>query len=278
VTVPDIFDRAARRLRRDRAARDFAAFDFLRAAMLDGVAERLVAVTRDFGDILDLGCFDGAFMPPPGARVTRLDAGGEFARIAGGMQGEEDQPHFAEGSFDLIVSAGVLDSVNDLPGALALARRALRPDGLLLAAFVGAGSLATLRSALREAESNRPVARLHPQIDVRAAGDLLVRAGFALPVADVETLAVRYADLFGLIRDLRGMGATNVLKERRPLTRATLAATAEAFAARADPDGRVAERFEIVFLTGWAPAPSQPQPARRGSGRTSLAEALKPRG
>ena len=274
MTVPDIFDRAARRLRRDRAARDFAQFDFLRAVMLEGIAERLAAVKRAFTDVLDLGCFDGGFAPPPGAQITRLDAGAAFARIAGAIQGEEDQPHFADASFDLVVSAGVFDSVNDLPGALALARRALRPDGLLLAAFVGAGSLATLKAALRDAEGDRPVARIHPQIDVRAAGDLLVRAGFALPVADVESLSVRYADLFGLLQDLRGMAATNVLRDRHPLARATLAAAAHAFAQRADPDGRVPERFEIVFLTGWAPAPSQPQPAKRGSAMASLADAL----
>jgi SAM-dependent methyltransferase len=277
VTPPDIFDRAARCLRRDRAAPHYADFDFLRAAMLDGIADRLATVKRDFADVLDLGSFDGSFVPPPGTTVTRLDAGGAFARMAGGIQNEEDQPRFAEGSFDLVVSAGVLDSVNDLPGALALARRALRPDGLFLAAFTGAGSLATLRATLREAESERPAARIHPQIDVRSAGDLLVRAGFALPVADVEGLTVRYADLFGLMRDLRGMAATNVLTDRQPLTRATLARAAHAFSGHADPDGRVPERFEIIYLTGWAPAPSQPQPARRGSGRTSLAEALKPR-
>jgi len=275
VNTPEIFDRAARRLRRDRAAPDFATYDFLRAHMLDGIAERLASVTRDFIDVLDLGCFDGAFAPPPGARITRLDAGAVFADSIGGVQGEEDQPHFAEGSFDLIVSAGVLDSINDLPGALALARRALRPDGLFLAAFTGAGSLVTLRTALREAEAHQPAARIHPQIDVRSAGDLLMRAGFALPVADVEPLTVRYGDVFGLMRDLRGMGATNVLRERRALTRGALTRAAAAFAAQADPDGRTPERFEIVYLTGWAPADSQPQPARRGSGRVSLAEALK---
>ena len=278
VDTPEIFDRAARRLRRDRAQPHFAEHDFLRAAMLDGISERLDSVTRSFESVLDLGCFDGGFMPPPGATVTRIDAGARFAAAVGSRQAEEDQPIFAEGTFDLIVSAGVLDSVNDLPGALALARRALRPDGLFLAAFTGAGSLATLRAALREAEGERPAARIHPQIDVRSAGDLLVRAGFALPVADVETLTVRYAGLGRLLADLRGMGASNVLRDRRPLRRDTLARLARAFAERADPDGRTAERFEIIYLTGWAPAPSQPQPARRGSATTSLAAALKPPG
>lgn len=276
VSVPDIFDRNARRLRRDRAAAGFAEFDFLRAAMLDGIQERLTSVTRDFHDVLDLGCFDGAFVPPPGTAITRCDAGACFAASAGGVQCEEDALPFAPETFDLVVSAGVLDSVADLPGALTLARRALKPDGLFLAAFCGAGTLATLRAVLREAESARPVARLHPQIDVRSAGDLLVRAGFALPVADVETLSVRYRGLGGLLRDLRGMAATNVLRDRAPLTRATLARASDAFAARADPDGKTAERFEIVYLTGWSPAPSQPQPARRGSATASMLDALRP--
>ena len=267
-----IFDRAARRLRRDRAARMFADHDFLRAAMLDGIGERLAAVKRTFTDVLDLGCFDGAFSPP-GTRIARLDAGFAFARATGGVQADEDRLPFADGAFDCVVSAGVLDKVDDLPGALTLARRVLRPDGLFLAAFVGAGSFPALRKAFASAEADRPVARLHPQIDVRSAGDLLVRAGFALPVADVETLDVGYPDLFRLLGDLRGMAATNILADRAPLSRQSLARAAQAFAG---PDGRTRERIEIVFLTGWAPDQSQPKPARRGSATASLADALRP--
>lgn len=276
MTNPDIFDRAARRRHRDRAQPGFAAHSFLRAAMLEGIDDRLAMVKRDFADVLDLGCFDGAF-GLPGARIVRSDAGARFASAQGGEQSDEDAPVFVDASFDLAISAGVLDSVNDLPGALALVRRALRPDGLFLAAFCGAGSLSTLRGVLREAEGERPAARIHPQIDVRSAGDLLVRAGFALPVADIETLTVRYSGLWSLLADLRGMGASNVLRDRRMLRRDTLAHATEAFAARADPDGKTAERFEIVYLTGWAPAPGQPQPARRGSATASLAAALTPK-
>lgn len=271
---PEIFDRVARRRRRDRAARDYATHDFLRAAMLDGIGERLASVKRDFVDVLDLGCFDGAFVAPLGAHVTRIDAGTAFAEQAGGIRADEDRLPVAAESFDLIVSAGVLDSVNDVPGALAQIRRALQPDGLFLGAFVGGTSLATLRAAFREAEADRPAARFHPMIDVRSAGDLLVRAGFALPVADSETLSVRYADLFGLIADLRGMAASNVLNGRVALNRRALADAATAFAGRADPDGRVTERFDLIFLTGWAPSPDQPKPARRGSATASLASAL----
>ena len=269
----EIFDQQLRRLRRDRAARAYE--PFLRDAMIDGIHDRLGAVQRQFRDVLDLGCADGSFAVP-GAAITRLDAGAAFARMAGGQQGEEDQPHFPDASFDLIVSAGVLDTVNDLPGALALARRALRPDGLFLAAFLGGSTLATLRSVLREVEPG--AARTHPQIDVRAAGDLLVRAGFALPVADIEPLDVRYGNVLRLLSDLRGMGASSVLPNRAPLSRETLAALAARFADRADADGRTRERFDIIFLTGWAPDPSQPAPARRGSASASLAAALKPGG
>lgn len=275
VTPPDIFDRNLRRLRRDRAARGFSEFDFLRRHMLDGFAERLDSVTRSFEDVLDLGCFDGAFATPPGARITRLDSGAVFAHAANGIQADEDRPSFPDGSFDLIVSAGVLDTVGDLPGALALARRALRPDGLFLAAFTGGTTLSTLRAVFKQVEPG--VTRIHPQIDIRAAGDLLSRAGFALPVADVETLTVRYANIWRELGDLRGMGANNLLPGTPPLRRQTLVRAAQAFAERVDPDGRTAERFDIVYLTGWAPSPTQPKPARRGSAIASLTDALSRR-
>ncbi|QNQ10767.1 methyltransferase domain-containing protein [Sphingomonas alpina] len=277
MTPPDIFDRNLRRRRRDRAAPNFAAHDFLRAAMLEGITERLESVTRSFSDVLDLGCFDGAFAAPPDAQVVRSDPGAVFAELTQGIQADEDRPSFPDASFDLIVAAGTLDTVSDLPGALALARRALRPDGLFMAAFTGGNSLSTLRAVLREAEGERPAARIHPQVDVRSAGDLLMRAGFALPVADVETLTVRYRDIWSLFRDLRGMAATNVLPGTPPLRRDTLVRAAQGFADRANDDGRTSERFDIVFLTGWAPDESQPKPARRGSGTTSLAAALNRR-
>ena len=274
-TPTDIFDRASRRRRRDRAAAgDYPAHAFLRDVMVEGLLERLDVVKRDFADVLDIGTPDGGIVVP-GARIARLDAGFGFARAAGGVQGDEDRLPFADGSFDAVLSAGVLDQVNDLPGALALIRRALRPDGMFLGAFLGGGSLPALRAALRLAEGDRPAARLHPQIDVRSAGDLLMRAGFALPVADVETFDVRYAHLGRLLDDLRGMGASNILTGRSAMTRGTLARTAAAFADAAGPDGRTTERFSIVFVTGWAPDPSQPKPARRGSATTSLAAALQ---
>lgn len=274
MTSSDLFDRNQRRHRRDRAASNYGAHDFLRSAMLEGIDDRLASVSRTFHDVLDLGCFDGTFSPPPAARIARTDPGYRFARTVGGVQADEDRLPFADKSFDLVVSAGVLDSVNDLPGALTLARRVLRPDGLFLGAFVGGESLAALRSLLLAAEADRPAARIHPRIDVRSAGDLLIRAGFALPVADIETLDVRYASLGRLLSDLRGMAATSLLPGGASLSRETLARAAALFDERAS-DGRLAERFDIIFLTGWSPAPSQPQPARRGSATASLAKALR---
>jgi SAM-dependent methyltransferase len=276
------FDRILRRKRRDRAARGGAGAAYLIQRVADELVERLDLVTRRFERALDLGCGGGALsdrLQARGIRVEAADAGALFAGRRTGTQCDEDRLPFGDGAFDLIVSIGVLDSVNDLPGALSLARRALKPDGLFLAAFAGAGSLPALRRAMAaagEAEGGAS-ARIHPQIDVRAAGDLMTRAGFALPVVDCERIHVRFSALDQLVADLRGWGATNILsaRSRRPMSRIGLAAAIADFAAQADPDGRTSERFEIVHLSGWAPAPSQPQPARRGSATASLAEALR---
>lgn len=278
------FDRALRRVRRDRAARSEGQADYLHRMVADDLLERLDLVTRDFERALVLGCGGGYLsgrLSERGMGVMAADPGIAFARVAGGVQADEDRLPLAGGSFDLIVSVGVLDSVNDLPGALLLVRRALRPDGLFLGAFAGAGSLPRLRSAMLAADAAEGGAapRIHPQIDVRAAGDLLTRAGFALPVVDCHGVDVRFPHFPGLVADLRAMGATNVLASRskRPLGRLGLAAAMADFAAFADTDGKTAERFEIVHLLGWAPAPSQPKPARRGSATVSLADALKRR-
>lgn len=222
-----------------------------------------------------------ALLGERGLDVTIADPGLRFA--SGGVQTDEDRLAIGEGVFDLVLSIGVLDGVNDLPGALSLVRRALRPDGLFLGAFAGAGSLPRLRRAMHaaeEAEGLPAAPRIHPQIDLRAAGDLLSRAGFTLPVADAETMTVRFGSLPRLVSDLRAMGATNILhsRSRRPLGRLGVAAAMADFASQADPDGKTGETFEIVYLTAWAPAPDQPQPARRGSATASLAEALRPKG
>ncbi len=278
------FDRRLRRLRRNRAAPAFGEANYLHRLAADELLDRLSLVRREFRSALDLGCHDGYLavrLRETGVEVTCADAGRLFARAAAGVQADEDRLPFADASFDLVVSVGVLDSVNDLPGALTLIRRSLKPDGLFLAAFAGAGSLPRLRGAMTAADAVMDAAspRIHPQIDVRAAGDLLTRAGFKLQVADSAPIEVRFSNLVGLIRDLRAMGATNVgaARSTRPIGRHGLAAAMADFQAQADADGKTAERFEIVYLTGWAPSPDQPQPARRGSATASLAEALRKR-
>lgn len=274
------FDRSLRRLRRDRAAGRFAEADYLHRLAADEILERLQFVKRDLRRALDLGCAGGYLtqrLRERGFEVTPCDPGAAFAGAAQGVQADEDRLPFADGAFDLVVSVGALDSVNDLPGALLLIRRALRPDGLFLGAFAGAGSLPRLKRAMLAADSveGGAAARVHPQIDVRAAGDLLMRAGFTLPVVDSQPVDVRFHSLMGLVRDLRAMGATNLLVERsrRPLGRLGLAAAIADFDSAGD---KTVERFEILHLLGWSPSPDQPRPARRGSGTVSLAEALKP--
>jgi NADH dehydrogenase [ubiquinone] 1 alpha subcomplex assembly factor 5 len=257
------FDPRLGPIRRGRAARSGRDAAFLHRRAAEELLERLDLVARPFARALDVSAHP--------ALAEGLRARGLSVAEAG----EEDLPA-AGGPFDLFTSLGLLDTINDLPGALALIRRALRPDGLFLAAFAGAGSLPRLRRALRageEAEGLDPSPRIHPQIDVRAAGDLLVRAGFALPVVDRDVVEVRYGSLDKLVADLRAMAATNslALRPRRPFTRIGLAA------ATADFGTATLERFEIVYLSGWAPAPGQPAPARRGSATASLADALKPR-
>jgi SAM-dependent methyltransferase len=240
--------------------------DYLFRHIADELIERLALVTRPFRDALVLG--------PDTSLAEQLTVRGLDTIWS---HADEDRLPFAEPRFDLILSSGSLDTVNDLPGALIQIRRALRPDGLFLGAFVGAGSLSRLRQAMRAAEAvegRGPSPRIHPQIDVRAAGDLLTRAGFALPVADCDTLSVRFSSFRRLVADLRAMGATNILaaRDRNMFGRTGLAAATADF----EDEGGTVERFEIVHLSGWAPGPNQPKAAARGSGSVSLADALAP--
>jgi NADH dehydrogenase [ubiquinone] 1 alpha subcomplex assembly factor 5 len=251
-----IFERRLRRLRRDRAARLAGAGYLHRFAAAD-LAERLDFVRRDFADALLLGALDGGLrssLEARGIATVVADPGLRFAAGAGGAQCDEDRPGFADSSFDLVASIGLLDTVDDLPGALLLIRRMLKPGGLFLASFAGAGSLPRLRESMLAADLAGAGAspRIHPQIDVRAAGDLLQRAGFALPVADAHGVDILFPDLMSLVRDLRAMGATNLLRarSRRPIGRAGLAAATAHFA---DARGAAGEHFEILTLSGWAP-------------------------
>jgi SAM-dependent methyltransferase len=280
MNVPRIFDEKLRIRRRDRAVATFPDHDFLYAAMAEDMLDRLGDVTRSFSRALVIGCPDDRLaqaLAKLGCSVSCADPGPAWAQRSGGDLIREDALPYAAASFDLILCCGTLDAINDLPGALIALNRALEPDGLLLMSFVGAGSLPRLRAALLAADGDRPAQRIHPQVDVRAFGDLLARAGFAMPVVDQQRLDVRYGSLFRLLADLRGMGAAQCLASPPPpLTRAGLARAAEQFALAADEDARVTEQFMILHGSGWHPSVSQPRPARRGSATVSLADALRP--
>jgi SAM-dependent methyltransferase len=284
--MPVLFDRLLVRARRRRAAR-LGPATFLLDRVAEDFSDRLSAVLRRFDVAVDLGTPTDAVARALAAHeavgtVIAVDAVADHLRTRPGpkVAGDEEALPFREASLDLVVSALALQYVNDLPGALVQIRRALKPDGLFLAALIGGESLAELRQAFAaaEAETEGGVSpRVAPFADVRSLGALLQRAGLALPVADVERIVVRYASPFALMEDLRRMGATNALVERRrtPLRRATLARMAEIYAERfADRDGRIRATFEIVWLSGWAPHESQQKPLRPGSAARRLADAL----
>jgi SAM-dependent methyltransferase len=267
---PVIFDRRLLRVRLARAAA-IGPVTFLLDRVADDIAERLSAVLRRFDIAVDLGT--------PTDAVRRAIAG-RVGTIAAVVADEEALP-FRDASLDLVVSALTLQHVNDLPGTLVQVRRALKPDGLFLAAMVGGESLMELRDAFAEAEAEVEGGvspRVAPFADLCDLGALLQRAGFALPVTDVDRITVRYASPLALMHDLRRMGAGNALTERRrtPLRRATLRRLLEIYAERfADPDGRIRATFEIVWLSGWAPHQSQQQPLAPGSAKSRLADALR---
>ena len=280
---PVIFDRRLLRARRRRAAALVPA-DFLLARVAEDLAERLSAVVRRFDLAADVGT------PGEHLRQTLAASGKVGALVAAdplaagtplAIAADEEALPFGEASLDLVVSALALHLVNDLPGTLIQIRRALKPDGLFLAALLGGETLTELRQAFAEAETEMEGGvspRVAPFPDLRDLGALLQRAGFALPVADTERLTVRYATVFSLMHDLRRMGATNALIERRrvPLRRATLTRMAEIYARRfSDPDGRLRATFEIVWLSGWAPHESQQKPLAPGSAKARLADALR---
>ncbi|WP_395664945.1 methyltransferase domain-containing protein [Methylocella sp.] len=277
-----LFDRALGRRRLARAlAPGFE--DFLLRLAVEGICDRLSLVNRAFCAALDLGTPTPLLAESLGGRVfARMAPLRETAR--GGtlnLVGDEEAQPFAPESFDLAVSALALQGVHDLPGALAQARRALRPDGLFLGCLVGGRSLHELRAALAAAEaeiSGGASPRVFPFADVRDMGGLLQRAGFALPVADAETTVVRYGDMFRLTADLRAMGAANTLSARlrTPTRRALFLRAAEIYAERfSDSDGRLRATFELIYVSGWAPHESQQKPLRPGSAQMRLADALK---
>ncbi len=281
-TLPQVFDRSLVRRRLERAFA-LGPEPFLLERVADDMFDRLGTVKRRFDLALDIAtptdAVSGALATHPAVgrmlAARSLLQGGGVSIIA-----DEEMLPIRGQTLDLVVSALALQNVNDLPGVLAQIRRVLRPDGLLLAAMIGGSSLTELRQsfAVAEAEVTGGLSpRVSPFVDVRDLGSLLQRAGFALPVTDVDRVMVRYASPFALFTELRRMGATNALAERRkvPLKRAVLMRAAEIYAERfSDPDGRVRATFDIVWLSGWAPHESQQKPLRPGSARMRLADAL----
>ena len=267
--APQIFDNRRRTAVRARAAARGAEKSFLLAAMADELAERLAYVSRKFENALLMG---------PIAAFADQILGERKPNFSAHVMLDEEALPYPPGSFDLVLSAGTLDSVNDLPGALVQIRRVLTPDGLFLGTLFGAGSLPTLKAAMLKADGAQVQPHIHPQIDLRAISDLMTRAGFALPVTDIDRLEVRYSDWQRLVGDLRDAGASNVLSGSRRFTRSLPKALDAAWRAATNPAGRVSESFQFLQLSGWAPAPSQPKPAARGSGTVSLASVLKKSG
>jgi SAM-dependent methyltransferase len=274
--APVLFDRALLRARQARAAKMGAA-TFLLDRAAEDMAGRLHAVLREFASAADIGTSGNQVRNALTQRV------GDLAGVD--LPDREIEPlALAPESIDLAVSALAFQFVNDLPGVLAQIRRALKPDGLLLAAMIGGDTLTELRQsfAAAEAELEGGISpRVAPFADLRDVGALLQRAGFALPVTDVDRIVVRYDNAFALMRDLRRMGATNVLVERRcvPTRRATMLRMAQIYSERfADPDGRIRATFDVIWLSGWAPHESQQQPLQPGSAKASLAEAVRGRG
>ena len=277
---PIIFDRLLQRRRRSRAAASPA--NFLLEHVASELVDRLSVVLRRFDVGVDLGT------PGDAVRMSlrRLGAVGTIvgadviARSKPFVVADGEALPFRDSSLDLVVSGLALHFANDLPGVLTQIRRALKPDGLFLAALLGGDTLTELRQAFAEAETEIEGGvspRVAPFADLRQLGALLQRAGFALPVIDVERVTVRYGSAFDLMHDLRRVGAANTLVARRrvPLRRMTLMQMADIYARRfADADGRIRTTFDIVWLSGWSPHPNQQQPLRPGSAKARLADAL----
>jgi SAM-dependent methyltransferase len=247
-TPPIIFSparrKAARRRMLVRKQHDY----FLLDDMVDDIIERLAFLRHEPKRSLVIG--DASFrlghhLDPSGGSVIEADIIGYFDHFEFDL--ERPLPH---GPYDFVACLGLLDTVNDLPGALIHIRKALAPGGRAIASFVGAGSLPVLRRVMQTADADRPAARVHPMVDVRAGAQLLQRAGWADPVADSRTLRASYRSLDRLVGDLRAQGLGNVLAAHAPLAKAGLERARDAFAAEADERGRVVESFEILTLSG----------------------------
>lgn len=286
-----IFDRAMIRKRRDRAAAKLDGHDVLQREIADRLADRVADIDRRFARALDLGCHGGQIGRQTALAdqidwLVQCDLSPTMAAMAAhsgtrvALAADEESLPFAPGSFDLVLSGSGLHWVNDLPGALIQLRRALAPDGALLACLPGGATLNELRAVLTEAEiaeQGGASPRVSPFVDIRDAAALLQRAGFSMPVVDSDRVTVTFADPGALLRDVRRTGEANALMERRrtPLRRHTLARAMALYCERFPaPGGRISATFEILTLTGWAPHPDQPKPLAPGSATQRLAGAL----
>ena len=285
--TPDIFDRDLLRRRRDRAASAFAAHDFLIREVGERLSDRLLDIARPFPLALDLGARSGGFGPVAGGpggveHVVSCDLSEHMIGDVGGpsVVGDAEFLPFANQQFDLIFSNLDLHWINDMPGSLVQIERALKSDGLFLGAIFGGDTLHELRDVLMSAElelTSGASPRVSPFAELRDAGGLLQRAGFALPVADADDITVTYDNIFRLMADLRGMGESNVVRERlsAPTRRHIFQRAAELYAERyAEANDRIRATFQIVYLHGWAPHESQQKALRPGSATLRLAEAL----
>ena len=285
---PDIFDRHALKLRWQRALKNVGdGTDFLMRLVAEDIEDRLATIKRDFPIALDVGGHSSLIKDALG-RASNVGTTFRMDVLCQTNNGnapacviDDARPPLKDESADLIVSALHLHLVNDLPGTLIQLNRALRPDGLLLATLPGADTLSELRDVLMRAEidvAGGVSPRVSPFADTRDLGGLLQRAGFALPLADVDRMTVRYDNLFGLLKDLRAMGATSVLTDRprTPLRRDVLLRAAELYATDySDSDGRIRATFSLITISGWKPHESQQKPLKPGSAKVSLADALK---
>jgi SAM-dependent methyltransferase len=288
--APRIFDRALHARRLDRAAADFDAASFLKARAAGDLVDRLIAINRGFPVAVDLGARDGVFArvltdaaPNKVGLVVETDLSAAILRGRSGSRlvADEERLPFAPESLDLVASSLALHWVNDLVGALIQIRRALKPDGLFIGALLGGATLTELRQSLTEAETRARGGagpRVSPFVDAHDGAALLQRAGFALPVVDIDKVTARYDHPLKLLADLRAMGESAALfdRPRAPLTRRIVEDMAAIYAERfSTPDGKIVATFEIITLTGWAPHPEQPKPLARGSAKMRLGDALR---
>ncbi|MFC7291299.1 methyltransferase domain-containing protein [Hirschia litorea] len=295
IGAPVVFDRRLVKKHRNRAAKHFKNHDFIKKRAAEDLADRLDVVPRPFDLILDLGAHSGEATKEIRARkpisdrvetIISTDLSPNFISAASGLRAAADEEFlpFKPFSFDAVISSLSLHWVNDLPGTLMQIRNVLKPDGLFIGQMLGGKTLNELRTCLIEAETEirgGAAMRISPFADIQDMSSLLQRAGFVMPVADTETVKVRYSNPFTLFNDLRGMGETSApattsqTKKSPNLTRTILFRALEIYSEKfTDKDGKYLTTFEIITASGWSPGPDQPQPLRRGSAKASLAEAL----